>query len=32
MIENGIGPGDVAVYGTDGNMGDTLGELFDAGD
>ncbi len=31
MVENGIGPGDTAVYGCDGNMGNTLGENFDAG-
>lgn len=32
MIEKGIGPQDVAVYGSDGNMGDPLGEQFtDAG-
>ena len=32
MIEKGIGPQDVAVYGTDGNMGNALGEQFtDAG-
>jgi branched-chain amino acid transport system substrate-binding protein len=28
MIEKGIGPQDVAVYGTDGNMGNALGEQF----
>jgi len=32
MIEKGIGPQDVAVYGSDGNMGNALGEQFtDAG-
>ena len=31
MIENGIGPQDVQVYGTDGFIGDTFGENFDAG-
>ncbi len=28
MIEAGIGPGDKSVYGTDGNMGNALGEQF----
>lgn len=28
MIEAGIGPGDIPVYGTDGNMGNALGEQF----
>jgi neutral amino acid transport system substrate-binding protein len=28
MIEKGIGPKDKAVYGTDGNMGNALGEQF----
>ncbi len=28
MIENGIGPADKAVYGSDGNMGNALGEQF----
>ena len=31
MIEQGIGPADKAVYGVDGNMGNALGENFDAG-
>lgn len=31
MIEQGIGPGDVPVYGCDGNMGNALGESFEAG-
>jgi ABC-type branched-subunit amino acid transport system substrate-binding protein len=31
MIEKGIGPNDVPVYGTDGNMGNALGENVDAG-
>jgi branched-chain amino acid transport system substrate-binding protein len=29
MIEKGIGPGDKAVYGSDGNMGNALGEQFE---
>lgn len=28
MIEAGVGPGDIPVYGTDGNMGNALGESF----
>jgi branched-chain amino acid transport system substrate-binding protein len=28
MIEAGIGPADIPVYGTDGNMGNALGEQF----
>jgi branched-chain amino acid transport system substrate-binding protein len=28
MIEKGVGPSDKAVYGTDGNMGNALGEQF----
>ena len=32
MIEEGIGPQDVAVYGVDGNMGNALGENFAAGE
>lgn len=28
MIEAGIGPGDIPVFGTDGNMGNALGEQF----
>ena len=32
MVEQGVGPGDKAVYGTDGNMGDPLGESFEAGE
>lgn len=31
MVEQGIGPVDKPVYGTDGNMGNALGENFDAG-
>ena len=31
MVEKGIGPTDKAVYGVDGNMGNALGETFDAG-
>ncbi len=31
MVEQGIGPNDVPVYGSDGNMGNALGENFDAG-
>jgi ABC-type branched-subunit amino acid transport system substrate-binding protein len=31
MVEQGIGPQDKAVYGVDGNMGNALGENFDAG-
>ncbi len=31
MVEQGIGPKNKAVYGTDGNMGNALGENFDAG-
>ncbi len=31
MVEQGIGPNDVPVYGTDGNTGNALGEDFDAG-
>lgn len=32
MVEAGIGPNDKNVYGVDGNMGNALGENFDAGD
>jgi ABC-type branched-subunit amino acid transport system substrate-binding protein len=32
MIEQGVGPGDKAVYGVDGNMGNALGESFEAGE
>ncbi len=32
MVEQGIGPQDIAVYGCDGNMGNALGEDFDAGE
>ena len=32
MVELGIGPADVAVYGCDGNMGNSLGEDFEAGE
>ncbi len=31
MVEAGIGPADKAVYGCDGNMGNALGENFEAG-
>jgi ABC-type branched-subunit amino acid transport system substrate-binding protein len=31
MIEQGIGPADIAVYGVDGNMGNALAENFEAG-
>ena len=31
MVEKGIGPTEKAVYGVDGNMGNALGENFDAG-
>ncbi len=31
MVEQGIGPRDVAVYGSDGNAGNALGVDFDAG-
>ena len=31
MVEKGIGPTDKAVYGTDGFIGDPVGEAFDAG-
>jgi ABC-type branched-subunit amino acid transport system substrate-binding protein len=31
MVEQGIGPTSKNVYGTDGNMGNALGENFDAG-
>lgn len=32
MVENGIGPKDIAVYGCDGNIGNGLGESYDAGE
>jgi ABC-type branched-subunit amino acid transport system substrate-binding protein len=32
MVEAGIGPRDIAVYGVDGNMGNALGEDFEAGE
>ncbi len=32
MVENGIGPKDLAVYGCDGNIGNGLGESYDAGE
>ncbi len=32
MVEAGVGPKDVAVYGVDGNMGNALGEDYDAGE
>ncbi len=31
MVEQGIGPKDIKVYGTDGDTGNALGENFDAG-
>ena len=31
MVEKGIGPTDKPVYGTDGFVGDPVGEAFDAG-
>jgi hypothetical protein len=31
MVEKGIGPTVKAVYGSDGNIGNALGEDFDAG-
>jgi branched-chain amino acid transport system substrate-binding protein len=31
MVEKGIGPTKVQVYGVDGNMGNTLGDNFNAG-
>ncbi len=31
MVEAGVGPTKIAVYGVDGNMGNALGESFDAG-
>jgi ABC-type branched-subunit amino acid transport system substrate-binding protein len=31
MVEQGVGPTDIKVYGCDGNMGNSLGEAFDAG-
>jgi len=31
MVEKGVGPTDKAVYGTDGFVGDPVGEAFDAG-
>jgi branched-chain amino acid transport system substrate-binding protein len=31
MVEQGLGPKDVKIYGTDGNTGNALGENFDAG-
>jgi ABC-type branched-subunit amino acid transport system substrate-binding protein len=32
MVESGIGPQDIGVYGVDGNMGNALGEDFEAGE
>jgi hypothetical protein len=32
MIEEGIGPDAKALYGCDGNMGNALGENFEAGE
>jgi hypothetical protein len=31
MVEQGVGPTDIPVYGCDGNMGNALGDNFDAG-
>jgi ABC-type branched-subunit amino acid transport system substrate-binding protein len=31
LVEQGVGPADKAIYGVDGNMGNALGENFDAG-
>ena len=31
MVEQGIGPRDIPVYGSDGNIGNALGVDFDAG-
>ncbi|CAN5141610.1 hypothetical protein BH18ACT4_BH18ACT4_02600 [soil metagenome] len=31
MVEQGVGPTDIAVYGVDGNMGNALGEDFEEG-
>lgn len=31
MVENGVGPANKAVYGCDGNMGNALGDNFNAG-
>jgi ABC-type branched-subunit amino acid transport system substrate-binding protein len=31
MVEKGIGPANKAVYGCDGNMGNALGDNFNAG-
>lgn len=31
MVEAGVGPKDIAVYGVDGNIGNALGESFDKG-
>ena len=32
MIKQGVGPADIPVYGTDGNMGNATGEKFEEGD
>ena len=32
MVEKGVGPKDIPVYGCDGNIGNALGVDFDAGD
>jgi ABC-type branched-subunit amino acid transport system substrate-binding protein len=32
MVESGIGPKDIKIYGVDGNMGNALGEDFEAGE
>ena len=31
LIKQGYGPADIAIYGTDGNMGNATGEEFEAG-
>jgi hypothetical protein len=31
MVEQGLGPKDIKVYGADGDTGNALGENFDAG-
>ena len=32
MVEQGVGPQDLQVYGVDGFMGNAMGENFDAGE
>ena len=32
MVEQGIGPQDIPIYCVDGNIGNALGERFDAGE